>query len=155
MGGKDCPNLSCVVWNCPGGVITASNIRRIEKGEKKESEVNHSLWVSHLWAICIYCFRLIINSFTKFVLYLRAICEAFMKRLWNVYYFINRLIMSYISKLILKYSLFLERLWSVWQAFDWVSVILLLSGDTTKRKHLRQNICYVFAGNYIIYYLCR
>jgi len=57
--------------------------------------------------------------------------------------------MSYISKLILKYSLFLERLWSVWQAFDWVSVILLLSGDTTKRKHLRQNLCYVFAGNYI------
>jgi len=42
-----------------------------------------------------------------------------------------------------------KRLWSVWQAFDWVSVILLLSGDTTKRKHLRQNLCYVFAGDYI------
>lgn len=31
----------------------------------------------------------------------------------------------------------------------------LLSSDTTERKHLRQNICYVFACNYILYYLCR
>ena len=38
-----------------------------------------------MWAICIYCFRLIINSFTKIELYLWAICEAFMKRMASLW----------------------------------------------------------------------